>query len=240
MTIETYGTGERLKGAAALLADISPKHMVLLPVPTTKDRKFVTGTDIGLEETLLNISGGSVLVGYALPGEYKAAAEALGAEVIDLAIDEAFLRENAYLTALGALGYIITTSKKEIGGLSFGIIGYGRIGKEMLRLLLFLGARVRVYTGREETALMLASLGVAATVGYECELSSLDILINTAPCDLSHITILPIPSGVRIIELASGENFGGNAQVERLAALPERAFPESAADTYARAVKRLI
>ena len=49
-----------------------------------------------------------------------------------------------------------------------------------------------------------------------------------------------LPLGVRVIELASGENFKGVSGVERLPAIPERMYPESAAGAYADAVKRRI
>lgn len=240
MTIETYGRGERLGRAAKMLREASFPHLVLLPVPTTKDKKFVTGTDIPLEDTLVNLSSESIVVGYSLPEEYKKSVFLRGSRVIDLSLDEEYLRENAYLTALGTLGYLLTGYSRQLCGMRIGIIGYGRIGKELLRLFLFFGARPRVYTLRSDVAFSLAARGVDASVGYGIDFNDVDILINTAPTDLSFLLDKSFSSEKRIIELASGENFGEEERVERLAAIPERMYPESAAESYARAVKRLL
>ena len=44
-----------------------------MPIPSTKDNKHITNTDILLEQTLVNVSVGSKIVGYELPEEYKEA-----------------------------------------------------------------------------------------------------------------------------------------------------------------------
>ena len=58
MNIETYGRGERLRLAASLLASLPVKHLTLLPVPSTKDGKFVLNTDIPLSDTLVGVGDG--------------------------------------------------------------------------------------------------------------------------------------------------------------------------------------
>ena len=75
MNIETYGTGARLMWAARLLsADkglTEGRHLVLLPIPSTKNKTTVKDTDIPLSDTLASIDGKSLVVGYSLPPEYK-------------------------------------------------------------------------------------------------------------------------------------------------------------------------
>ncbi|MBO7304935.1 MAG: hypothetical protein J6V09_06905, partial [Clostridia bacterium] len=128
--------------------------------------------------------------------------------------------------------------------LRFGVVGYGRIGAELVKMLLFFGARVRVYSSKLSTRMELCALGIDSADTKELKvgalsLSDIDILINTAPTDFSGaFTGGVLPAGKRVIELASGNNFSGISGVERLPALPERAYPDSAARAYAAAVER--
>ncbi len=250
MSIETYGAGGRTRVAARLIAGDAPlqkgRHLVLLPIPTTKDKEHINGTDILLSETLLRLDDSTAVIGYGMPNEYKEAVKRRGASILDLALDEPFLEENAYITAIGALGHIFTTEERIPEDISFGIVGYGRIGKALLRLLLFTGASVKVYTTHLTTHISLSECGVESVYtgdkyGYMYDFSGIDILINTAPKNMAgSMDESTRKDGFRIIELASGDNFSGVSGVTRLPALPERMFPESAGRAYYRAVKRFI
>ena len=247
MSIETYGTGARLRIAARLLGEVATdKRLILLPVPSTRDKKYIKDTDILLEDTLSGAGADTVAVGYGLPNSYAALAAAAGAKLLDLSRDEEYLLKNASITAYGALGYILTTDARAPEDLRFGIVGYGRIGSELSRLLLFLGARVRVYTSRTLTRLELGECGMETAPSSDiyagkADFSGIDILINTAPKDMSVcFDDGGLPRGMRLLELASGENFAGVSGVERLPALPERMYPESAGKTYFDAVVRFL
>lgn len=245
MNLETYGTGERLFAAARLCSRLPIKHLVLLPVPTTKDNVYVTNSDILLPDTLCNVGVGSVFVGYGLPEEYKKEAERKGAAVLDLCFDEEYQKENAALTAQGALGYILSSTRRAPRDVAFGIVGYGRIGSRLAELLLFLGARVKIYTSKPRVARSLGECGVES----ECvprergkyDFSGIEILINTAPKDMKDsFEGGKTPDGMRVIELASGKNFEGVDGVEYLPSLPEKMYPESAGAAYARAVEGFV
>ena len=247
MSIETYGTGKRLMAAARILGEKFPNaNLILLPVPTSRDKKYVTGTDILLEDTLSCASEKSLVVGYELPDWYSELASACGARVLDLLCDGEYLYDNAYVTALGALGYILTTDTRTPEDLSFGVIGYGRIGSSLVRILLFLGARVKVYTSRMLTRLELGECGVNSCASAEVcvgekDFAGVDILINTAPKNMADcFEEGRLPRGMRVLELASGENFKGVSGVEFLPALPEKMYPESSGKTYAEAVMRFL
>ena len=232
--------------AAGLLAtQLTEYSMILLPVPTTRDNKRVSGTDIPLEDTLIGADGKSIVAGYALPGWYKAAAVERGALVLDLSGNEKFLSDNAEITANGALGYLLVTENRAPADIKVGVVGYGRIGSRLVRALLFLGSNVKVYTSKMSTCMELCECGVdCVTVANEqgaCDFSGLDVLINTAPKDMS--CCFPggkLPLGLRVIELASGNNFVGVAGVEKLPGIPEKNYPLSAGRVYFEAVKGLL
>ena len=246
MNIETYGVGERMRYLTSYARDITGSHLVLLPVPTTKDKKHITGTEIPLSDTLLNVKEGSIVFGYGLPDEYKKEVKGLGGKIFDLSLDEEFLKENAHITAIGAVGYLLTNIKSMPEQLRVGVMGYGRIGSELVKLLLFLGAKVKVYTSKVLTRIDLGSCGVDSVSvsewdGCVHDFSGLDILINTAPKDMREC--FPdgkIKNGMRIIELASGENFKGIAEIERLPGIPDKMYPASAAKAYVSAIRRAL
>lgn len=246
MNIETYGSGERLMHAARLSSSLCAKHLVLLPVPTTRDGMHVTGTDIPLTDALSNVASESTVFGYAIPESYKDKVEEVGARVVDLAEDEEFLLENAILTAIGAVGYLLTSSKRAIKGLHVGIVGYGRIGSSLTDLLLFFGARVRVYTSKMLTRVELGESGVESRLSDELysgrgDIEELDVLINTAPRDMrTAFSDGKIPFGKRVLELASGKNFEGICGVEYLPGIPEKYYPESAGDVYYSAILKHV
>ena len=246
MSIETYGVGKRMELVARSLSFVDCKHLVVLPIPTTKDRKHITNTDILLDETLVNVCEDSKIIGYGLPEEYRARAEALGAVVFDVADDEEFLERNSYITAIGALGYILSTTDKEPSELCVGIFGYGRIGAALARMLLFFGAKLIVYTSKILSRIELGTYGidsvsVKTSSKDDCSLEGLDIFINTAPTDMTEVVGgEKIPYGIRVIELASGNNFKGIDGVESLPGIPEKMYPESAAKAYLEAIKRFL
>ena len=163
---------------------------------------------------------------------------------MDLSLDEEFLSENARLTALGAVGYIMTELPRAVDELTFGVVGYGRIGERLVAYLTSLGAEAVVYTSKNDTRVALGAYGIRSEY-YERDVGALDIskevdvLVNTAPTSLANSFPLGvIPEGLSVIELASGNNFEGVSGVVRLPSLPEKTYPESASEAYYRAILR--
>lgn len=245
MTIENFGSGARCKETLRLLLlaeaegkiPDSVKRCILLPIPTSKDKIHLTGTDKLLSEVFRDAKKGDFVAGYGIDKEAKRQMRENGAIIYDALDDENFLTENAQLTALGALGYILSTSDKAPSDLKIAIVGYGRIGSRLLRMLLFLGGDVRVLSGRERTCIDLAEIGINATLlprGSALPTENLDIILNTAPSDFSaSFTGDSLPCGLRVIELASGNNFKGIDGIEKLPGIPDKSYGKSAGKVYA-------
>lgn len=247
MEIKTLGGGERLMLLARMLAEVQDtepryKSLLVLPIPTSKDKKYITGTDFSFADTAELCDSSTLAVGYNFPPELKALILERGAGLADAALDERFLSDNAVLTANATLGIILTGFPRSVGELSVGIIGHGRIGSALVGQLLFLGARVTVYTTRESVRLELCEAGVGAQLlSDDCDFSGLDLLINTAPARvMSEEKLSGLARELRIMELASGENFYGSERVERLPSLPERFYPETSAKVYKNYIIRRL
>ncbi|MBQ7363675.1 MAG: hypothetical protein IJW48_04390 [Clostridia bacterium] len=229
MVIHTYEAGGRGEACAEYLraheSELSATHALILPIPTTRDNLHLNGSDVLLSDIIKTAGPGMLVIGYGMPRSFRDALTSLGASVFDAGDDELFLLKNAELTALAALGILLTTERCAISDISFGIVGYGRIGRKLARMLLFHGAEVRIYTSRDATRLELGGLGVAASVSArDADFGGIDILINTAPAVIFKDGV---PPEIRVIDLASGDNFPGR-EVERYPSVPAKMFPRSA------------
>ena len=242
MEILTFGAGGRLAECERVLSSrLSelPGRLFLLPIPTSRDKKYITDTSLTTEQLCSALRSGDRIVGYEIPPAVLLCAEALGVQVYDAAGDERLLCANAALTARGTLGYLISHTDRDIAELSLGIVGYGRIGRRLANLLLILGADLTVYTGRECVARELGEVGVSAEiVGEGCDTAGLDILINTSPT--RQIEESDLPQNTRIIDLASGRVYPPSERVTRLPSVPEKMFPITAGRLYAEGVLRAM
>lgn len=221
-------------------SEISTSLLLLLPIPTTRDREYITGTS----ERLVNIyplcKEGTLVAGYNIPSEHKIRIESLGAKVFDAGLDEDFLIANAEITARGATASLLVDTSLDVTDMQVGVIGYGRIGRELTRILLFLGAHLTVYTKRASIAADLAALGIEAEIiSEDSDLSSLDVVFNTAPESIiSPERIAALPEKTRIIDLASGTIFEPSARLMKLSSIPDAMYPLSAGRLYAEAIIR--
>jgi hypothetical protein len=218
------------------LADDIQK-LIILPIPTTRDKKYVSDTSVTVGEISAMLDSGTAVAGYNIPAEITEAAKAVGARIYDASLDEDFLADNAELTARGAVGYILTNSKSDLADMSVGVVGYGRIGVRLVRWLLPFGARLTVYTNRPEVAMELCESGISACLmSGECDYSALDLLINTAPA--RQIDEGKLPDDLKIIDLASGSIFEPLPRLIKLASIPNAFYPETAGRLYAEGIIR--
>lgn len=252
MNIRTYGTDERLVFCREYLLGGAPSgigEILLLPIPSSRgvDKERVLSLISEREGERGSCEGETVVAGYGIPKDIRDALAPLGVLTLDVSLDEKFLLENSRLTAIATLGKLLSEENAAPCELAIGIIGLGRIGKSLLGLLLPLGALPTVFTGNEAARLELALSGVP-TAPYSAlkdreELSrvgELDYLINTAPAREVGEGAVRILRGVRILELASGDNFPEGLEVVRLPSLPAKKYPRSAGKCLALSILRML
>jgi hypothetical protein len=244
MEIITFGGGGRLEFCREYLSALSPRRPILiLPIPTSKDNLHIKGTDVPLSDIYPLLKEGVTVAAYGLSPQVRKEMETLGATVFDGAEEEEFLGENARLTAEGALGIILTDSDSSLAEMKVGLIGYGRIGSRLLRLLLLLGARVRLYTRNKTLRQTLGSQGIETSDFSETsDYSDLDLLINTAPVRVMGKEELSgyEQGGLKIYDLASGVCFPESPSVKKLSSIPETLYPKSAGRLYAEFILRRL
>ena len=144
MEIRTFGVGGRISECERILKDLLVKRgdgrLILLPIPTTRDNKYINVTSFTIDDISALLNSNSLVAGYNSPSQILSSAKVAGAKVYDAGLDEEFLTENAELTARGTIGYILTHTDKDIGEMKIGVVGYGRIGIRLIRWLLLFGA----------------------------------------------------------------------------------------------------
>ena len=246
MKIQTFGVGGRQRECERLLSEkignCPTGRLLLLPIPTTRDGVHITGTDTALAELISLADTNFVTVGYGIPRDISEKIVFSGGKVFDAGEDEEFLEANAEITARGTLGWILTEMKKDAADMRIGIIGYGRIGKRLLRLLLFLGSDAVVYTTKASVAEELCKEGISAKLfpWNVCE-DNLDLLVNTAPARLlSTDEEKRFLLNTRILDLASGKIFGESDNLVKLPSIPEVFYPKSAGRVYAERVMKFL
>lgn len=246
MIIHSYETSKRADACIEYIRNREKAKtldtLFLLPIPTTRDKKLILGTDVCIYDVLDLADVSSLIVGYGLPSEMMRMAKEKGIAVFDVSDDEEFLCANAELTAIATVGIILNTTELSPSDMKVGIVGYGRIGKRLCRLLLYLGANVRIYTSNSDTLLDLCEFGVATCMSTrDANLRGLDILVNTAPAVIFDTERTEIfPPDLRVIDLASGNNFPNLKDVEKYPSIPARMFPRTAGIEWGKSIERFV
>lgn len=215
-------------------------QLFLLPIPSTRNNDLISGTNVYIYDVLEGVTPASLIVGYGLSDEFVGEAIRQGCVVFDISKDEGFLCENAELTAIATLGILLTTFSIAPSNMKVGVVGYGRIGKRLTKLLLYLGSQVRVYTSNNDVQMDLCECGVETLKSSSCaDVNGLDILINTAPAKIFDTGRAEFPRHLRVIDLASGDNFP-DFQVEKYPSVPAKMFPLTAGLAWGKSIERFL
>lgn len=227
MEIKVLGNDTRSVALARYIegAHSSGASFLILPIPSSRDGVRVAGCEALILDSLGELRDGDIAVGYGFSEDTEQLAARRGVILLDAALDDIFLEQNARLTAEGII-YELMKEGRAPSDRCIGIIGWGRIGRHLSKMLSALGAQTVVYTSRKnEGFLPYSELPFAEKKG-------IDILINTAPARIIGDECSGALESVRVIELASGNNFPEWLAHERYPSLPYRVFPESAARTF--------
>lgn len=221
-----YGIQD-LKDAGILFSpDLSAQvtHL-LLPIPSLEaDGSIKGGGDLTL--LMSQLSPDITVIGGNLP--------ALPCPVIDLLQDPEYVSRNAAITAHCALIPALSKLDCTLEGCPVLVMGWGRIGKCLARLLRGLDARVTVAARNPADRAMLKALGYGVTDIVNIHVSDYRVIYNTAPQML-----LPQGADCLCIDLASKPGIGGD-NVLWARGLPGKDAPESSGRLIAETVLRLL
>ncbi len=227
---------------------------VILPLPTTCDGKHI---HMPLSENSLSIEhffecvpnnvpvlyGGAELLVSALSKQY-------GVTCVNYAASEAFQTANAISTAEGAIERMLQESDRTLCGSTCLVIGYGRIGKHLCRLLHAFGARVYASARKREHQILIHAAGdiPVCTENVGNVITSCDWIINTVPHVLLDRRVLEkVHKDAVILDLASRPGGVEQEAARELGkrvlwalALPGKTAPLTAADDLAQTLLTLL
>ena len=209
---------QRLKETGLTISS-EPSHQIthlLLPVPSfSSDGNLIGGGD--LKDILKQLPQNIIIVGGNLERE-----ELKGYNAYDLLQDEEYLALNAQITAHCAIKVALSQLPIVLEGCNSLVIGWGRIGKCLARLLRQVGADVTVCARKETDRSILKALGYTAANLDHIDPTAFRLIFNTVPTML-----LPeCPGRALKIDLASRLGLGGE-DVIWARGLPGKDAPES-------------
>lgn len=184
--------------------EIERADAVLLPWPKSfAEEKLVGGGKLTKEKTLSLLPLCRVL----LHGSGVSAEEMRKAQLcLNPERDEAFLLQNARLTAEGAVAAAMQKMEGALLLKTCVITGFGRIGRELAARLCAMGMFV-IVCARSETQMRMAhALGAHPTplAQLASVVSQADVVFNTVPARImGEETLSKIPKNAPVIELAS-------------------------------------
>lgn len=206
--------------------------LLILPLPLTRDGETLnaphSAAPVPLLALLSLLHKGQTVVGGLFPPQWAEEFAKRGVRICDPLGDEAFAAANALSTAEGAIALAIAETPDLLYGCTCGILGYGRIAKQLAPRLAALGARLTVYArsaaAREEA--MTRRYAAKALTELQDGEHFPDLLFNTIPHRLFDWGKL-LPEGAKVIDLAPIYPADGN-RVIRGAALPSVYSPRFA------------
>lgn len=167
-----------LKNASVLILPVASndeKGKVLAPA-ASKD------IYLGEEEFKMMAEAGVIYCGVA--SDYlREAAQATGHKLTEVMEVDDVAVPNAYLTAEGTLYLAMSRFTSSISDLKIAVLGYGRVGKECVKVFASLGARVVAFSRNKKEMADGRALNIDIRFyhGISAVLPKVDILINTVP-----------------------------------------------------------
>lgn len=250
---ENFVDFDKLKLKSLKMSDlISSSKYIILPVPASRNKKVInapfSNADIVLSEKLFsNLKNKVVFAGIvsSLIEDVKPS----GLYIRDYYQREDFLIPNALLTAEGAVSIALKEYGKSIFSSRCLVVGFGRIGKILAKLLKNMGAKVTV------SARSVKDISLAKISGFETtnvskinEKADFDLIFNTVPALVLDAAVLSFLSSARmIIDLASAPGGADKFAAEELGiklipalGIPGKCFPEAAGEIIADVIYKMI
>lgn len=205
---------------------------LLLPAPAFTPDGEIRGGGM-LCEILRDLPQAVTIIGGGLDRP-----ELAGYERWDLLKDEGYLAKNAAITAHCALATAMETLPVTLDGCPVLVLGWGRIGKILAKLLSNLGADVTVTSRSPKNRAMLAALNYGAEDPAQLSyiLGRYRLIFNTAPAPvLTEDQIVHCRPDCVKIDLASRPGIAG-ADVIHARGLPGKDAPESSGKLICRTI----
>lgn len=244
---------ERIREATSLKEALKEVDAAVGPVPFIRSGKIM-GTyevpDMNVEMLFDELPENAVFFAGNIPGEVRRYAEGKGLRACDMMIDELVAARNAVATAEGAVAEAIARSPVNLTKSRCLVLGYGRCGRILMRLLKSFFCKVLVSEKdkiRAADAFVLAD-GIVSEAELADAVGNVDFIFNTVPERiLSEERLRHVGKNTWILDIASapgGVDYGAaetlSVNVVLLPGLPGRYAPASSAEILADFIENQI
>lgn len=216
-------------------------NVVVLPVPVTRDGVHLNSSQsVELVDIISKVRKSTLVLGGMIDDMLAQALTLKGAIVVDYFDNHSVAVANAVPTAEGAVALAIENSDIMLNGSSCLVVGCGRVGKAMAKLLKGMGAEVTVSSRRVKHKLWTALNGCksAETAQLADKLERFDFIFNTIEHRIfdaenlgklrTDTVLIELASSALGVDLEAAKSL--NLNVIYAPALPGRFSPKSAAE----------
>lgn len=245
--VKAYGFSkykeDNIDNCKSLKEAIYTNRYIICGIPFMGENNLITspfsGIDIKADMLLDSLNKNHTLIAGGLNKDVLLMAKEREIEVFDILNNEQACLLNAIPTAEGVIKIVIEETDTTICGSSVMVIGYGRIGKVLCKMLNGLGAKVFVVVNTPISKAEAESLGYN-TIMYEdinSYLPNIDTIVNTVPSKvINKNNLIYVRETSLIIDISSKpfgvdfddcKNYGVKVLLAR--SLPGKVAPKSAA-----------
>ncbi len=188
--VSVYGlegdTGDAVK-CTSLQGAVSGSKLILLPLPYSTDGIRICSPlslkEIRIEELCLYIEKGQVISGGKFSNSFCEYLKQRECEFFDYYDCEKMSIMNAVPTSEGALAIALSEMKTTLFGSKSAVLGYGRIGRVLSRMLKNLNSEVTVFARSEAALAWAAAEGCQSENIYELskKIGEYELVVNTVP-----------------------------------------------------------
>lgn len=150
--------------------------LIIFPLPFTRDNKTINNTQLDISETLSVIPEHTKVFAGMIDKNFK------NLNIFDYNEDKEFTLKNSFYTAESAVALAIQNTPFSLSDANILILGNGRIGKFLSKLLVEFDADITVSARREKDFEYIKNNGLKHIHTEEiCDLSSFNVIFNTIP-----------------------------------------------------------
>ncbi len=198
------------KSDLSLSSAINGVDVVIAPVPMTRDDKNINApynsVNIRIEGVFRNMVKPQVLIGGAIPDDLMDMAVEYDITTLDLLNREEMAVLNAIPTAEGGIQIALEEMPITLHNSNVMVLGYGRIGKILSKMLLGIGSKVYVAVRKHSDISWIGAYGYSPIYLEELHknIEKMELIFNTIPDIILEEEILQIMNPqTLIIDLAS-------------------------------------
>lgn len=249
-SVESYGLFDWDDDSDRLKSLITSDSAVVLPLPAARNGKTInmpfSKKELPIDRVMSFLSENNIVFGGIIKDFLLQRLKEDNIPFYDY-YDEKFIEQNAILTSFGTLKIILEHIDFALPLGKYAVTGYGRVAKEVSKLLTSLSCDVTVFA-RRQSALREAEIrGIHALNFSELPktASEFDVIINTVPSMvINDETVKNIRKDAKIIELASapfGVDFESTRKngidVIRASGLPGKYTPKTAGEIIGKSIE---